>query len=90
MLPEVEALVEAEEARSEPEDEKAALLWLHASRMVEAAAKSLVEQSGLFLNAMAAGHDKHWPAGSLAKDTATKLRNELGALLGGPPQVGRS
>ena len=58
--------------------------------MVEAAAKSRVNQSGLFLNAMAAGDDRHWPLGSAAKSTATQLRNELGALLGGPAQVCRS
>lgn len=45
------------------------------------------EQSGLFLTAMACAEDSHWPEASKAKQIASKLRRELGGVLGGAQSV---
>ncbi|EOD41264.1 hypothetical protein EMIHUDRAFT_199541 [Emiliania huxleyi CCMP1516] len=46
------------------------------------------ERSGPFLNALAAGEDGRWPAGSRARSTAERLRAELGGVIGGEAAVG--
>ncbi|KAL1514542.1 hypothetical protein AB1Y20_003639 [Prymnesium parvum] len=84
----VEPVVAPREGGPRPRDEKEAMVWLHAGRVLEAAAQKTVgAKAGLFLNAMAEAADAQWPPESAARVTATKLRQELGALLGGAAEV---
>jgi hypothetical protein len=61
-----------------------AVSWLHASRMVESAAKSMFgDRGGAFITAMGAGQDAGWPVGSHARNVADRMRAELSGVLGG-------
>ena len=61
-----------------------AVAWLHASRMVESAAKSIFgERSGAFITAMGVSEDASWPHESKARSVAERLRAELTGVLGG-------
>jgi len=72
-----------------PRGHAEAVAWLHASRLLEASARSLfgADNSGAFLTAMGAGADASWPKGTRPRDVADRLRAELAGVLGGGAAV---